>query len=220
MKNNLVRREEFNINTPYKAKQMANVLAQHIKDNKLSVNIQGHDYVQVEGWQFAGGLMGLFPQITEVKELGPMRWMAKSEITNAKTGKIVSVGYAICSKEEFKKKGFDEYAILSQAQTRATGKAFRNYIGWIIKMAGYQATPAEEIKPEIVDKVVAEKGAKTNATSYKEQLKAELFKSGAKTEPQAIATLVKKTGISATNFESMTEKEAQIKLFAYLNTKK
>lgn len=219
MSNNLIRREEFNINTPYKAKQMANVLAKHIKDNKLSVNIQGHDYVQVSGWQFAGGLLGLFPQITEVKELGPMRWMAKSEITQAKTGKIVSIGYAICSKEEMKKKSFDEYAILSMAQTRAIGKSFRNYIGWIIQMAGYEATPAEEIKAEQVDALIKEKGVKANATTYKEQLWGELKKDGAKDEEDAKKLIEKKTGIKMGNMKTMTEKEAQIKLFAYLNTK-
>jgi len=141
----LLKREVFAINTPYHAKKMANVLAKHITDNKLSANIAGHDYVMVEGWQFAGGLMGLFPQITEVKEIAPMKWMATAQIINVKTGKIVSTGFAICSKEESKKRSFDEYAILSMAQTRAIGKAYRNYIGWIIKMAGYESTPAEEI---------------------------------------------------------------------------
>lgn len=218
MSNNLIRREEFNINTPYKAKQMANVLAKHIKDNKLSVNIQGHEYAMVEAWQFAGGLMGLFPQITEVKELGPMRWMAKAEVTNAKTSKIVGVGYAICSKEEFKKKGFDEYAILSQAQTRAIGKAFRNYIGWIMKMSGVEATPAEEIKPDMSK--VEEKKTKSNATTYKEQLWAELKKDGATDETSARKMIEKKTGIKMFDMKTMTEKEAQLKLFAYLSSKK
>jgi hypothetical protein len=217
MKNNLVKREEFNINTPYKAKQMANVLAKHITDNRLSANIAGHDYVMVEGWQFAGGLMGLFPQITEVKEIAPMKWMATAQIVNIKTEKIVSTGYAICSKEEAKKRGFDEYAILSMAQTRAIGKAYRNYIGWIIKMAGYEATPAEEIKPDMSK--VEEKKTKSNATTYKEQLWAELKKDGATDETSARKLIEKKTGIKMVDMKTMTEKEAQIKLFAYLNNK-
>lgn len=148
-KTNLIKRETFGINTPQRAKQMAVVLSKHIKDNKLSANIAGKDYVMVEGWQFAGGLMGLFPQIVEVKELSSMRWSATAQIINSKTEKIVSTGYAICSKDEMKKKSFDEYAILSMAQTRAIGKAFRNYIGWIIKMAGYESTPAEEMPKDI-----------------------------------------------------------------------
>jgi hypothetical protein len=31
------------------------------------------------------------------------------------------------------------------AQTRATGKAFRNLISWLMKAAGFEATPAEEM---------------------------------------------------------------------------
>ena len=31
------------------------------------------------------------------------------------------------------------------AQTRAIGKAYRNLIGWVMKMAGYEATPKEEM---------------------------------------------------------------------------
>jgi hypothetical protein len=32
------------------------------------------------------------------------------------------------------------------AQTRAIGKAYRNLIGWVMKMTGYESTPAEEMK--------------------------------------------------------------------------
>jgi hypothetical protein len=52
---------------------------------------------------------------------------------------------AICSNKEMSKKGFDEYAIASMAQTRAIGKAYRNKMAFIMKMAGYEATPAEEV---------------------------------------------------------------------------
>jgi len=31
------------------------------------------------------------------------------------------------------------------AQTRAIGKAYRNVIGWVIKLAGYEGTPSEEM---------------------------------------------------------------------------
>ena len=36
------------------------------------------------------------------------------------------------------------------AQTRAIGKAYRNIIGWVIKLSGYEPTPAEEVKPGMV----------------------------------------------------------------------
>src|SRR6185369_14512327 len=43
------------------------------------------------------------------------------------------------------KRRFDEYAIASMAQTRAIGKGFRNLLGWLMKAAGVEATPAEEM---------------------------------------------------------------------------
>ena len=131
---------------PFQMVQMATLLKNHIVKNELFVPIAGRNYVMVEGWQFAGGLLGMFPRITEVKELSPNKWMAKAEIINQKTLEVVSTGFALCSKSELKKKTFDEYAILSMAQTRAIGKAFRNLIGWIMKIAGYESTPAEEIQ--------------------------------------------------------------------------
>jgi hypothetical protein len=66
-------------------------------------------------------------------------------IINLKTGEIISRGFAVCSNKEGKKKSFDEYAVLSMAQTRAIGKAYRNVIGWTMKLAGYETTPAEEM---------------------------------------------------------------------------
>lgn len=127
---------------------MANVLKGHIVKQKLYTTIVGKNYAHVEGWQFAGGLMGLFPIVSEVTDLskaGEIRWMAKVEIQNIKDGKVVGRGFAVCSNKENKKKSFDEYAILSMAQTRAIGKAYRNLIGWVMKLAGYEGTPSEEM---------------------------------------------------------------------------
>lgn len=133
----------YELAKPGQMKMMASVLKDYIRKNDLSVTIANRQYVMVEGWQFAGGLMGLNPRIVDVKELGANRWMAQAEIVD-KTGRVVATGYALCSKSEGKKASFDEYAILSMAQTRAIGKAYRNLVGWVVKMAGFEATPAEE----------------------------------------------------------------------------
>lgn len=130
--------------------KLATLLKTHISKHKLSQNIGGKDYTYVEGWQFAGGLMGLMPIVTEIKDLSSdkvIKWQATVEIINTKTDKIVGRGIALCSNAENKKKNFDEYAVQSMAQTRAIGKAYRNLIGWVMKMSGFEATPAEEMTP-------------------------------------------------------------------------
>jgi hypothetical protein len=138
-------KDNYELARPTQMTEMAVVLKNHIVKHKLYTDIKGKNYVHVEGWTFAGGMLGLHPIVTEVKELGPNRWMAKTEIVNGK-GEILSAGYATCSKLESKKASFDEYAVLSMAQTRSIGKAYRNLIGWVMKMSGYESTPAEEIK--------------------------------------------------------------------------
>lgn len=138
---------------------MSVILKEYIKKNNLSVLIQGKDYTMVEGYAFAGMLLGFTPRIASVEKLAENKWMAKTEIFD-RQGSIVSIGYALCSKEEMKKKSYDEYAILSMAQTRSLGKAYRNLIGWVMKMSGFESTPAEEINPVAVDKMVEDASAK------------------------------------------------------------
>jgi len=142
----IVKIRSYEISKPDQMVQAAKLIKNYIVKNGLSVQIVNKDYVLVEGWQFAGSIMSLYPRIASVEEKGPNKWLAKVEIINQKTKEVVSTGFALCSKAEQKKASFDEYAILSMAQTRAIGKAFRNTIGWIIKLAGYEATPAEEMK--------------------------------------------------------------------------
>lgn len=140
--------QKYALARPQEMQAMANVLKQHILAHKLYTNIQGKNYVHVTGWQFAGGMMGTFPRITKVEKLENGVWLAEAEIVQLTTQKVVSRGFALCSKSESKKKSFDEYAILSMAQTRAIGKAYRNLIGWVMSLAGYESTPAEEIQAD------------------------------------------------------------------------
>jgi hypothetical protein len=139
---------KYDVNKPERMKAMSVVLKKHIVSNKLFTPIRQKNYVHVEGWQFAGGLMGLYPRVVKVENVSTgqdIKWLAEVEIVNIKTNDVVSRGFAICSKKESKKSSFDEYAILSMAQTRAIGKAYRNLIGWVMKLAGYETTPSEEM---------------------------------------------------------------------------
>jgi len=142
-------------------------LSRLIKEKGLSSNIQGKQFVNVEGWQFAGASLGLMPIITETTDMSKedeIRYSAKCEVRNITTGQLMAVGIALCSNKEKTKRYFDEYAILSMAQTRAIGKAYRNLLAWLMKAAGFEATPAEEMdfakddtpkKPQVVE-VMAE----------------------------------------------------------------
>lgn len=127
----------------------AETVRKFIYDKKLWMNIQGNGYVYVEGWQLMGGLLGITPIIEKVEDLstvqeGVIRYRA--EVKLMRGDMIVSSGVAICTNTEPGKTKFAEYAVASMAQTRAIGKAYRIYLGWIMKMAGFESTPLEEME--------------------------------------------------------------------------
>ena len=135
--------------------QLSNELSKLIREKGLSSNIQGKQFVNVEGWQFAGASLGLMPIITDTKDLSnetTIKYMATCEVRNINTGNVVATGIALCSNAEKTKRYFDEYAILSMAQTRAIGKAYRNLLAWLMKAAGFEATPAEEMDFAVEEK--------------------------------------------------------------------
>lgn len=140
--------KEYDMAAPQEMADMALVLKNHVVKQKLYSNIKGKNYAHVEGWQFAGGLMGLYPRVLQVENLSTdkeIKWKADVEIVRLKDDKVVGRGFALCSNQEQIKKTYDEYAIMSMAQTRAIGKAYRNMVGWVMKLAGYEGTPSEEM---------------------------------------------------------------------------
>ncbi|MBQ8984297.1 hypothetical protein IJ098_00360 [Candidatus Saccharibacteria bacterium] len=148
------RDEQVELTNPRDIMNFATNLKDLIVQNKLFTQIKGKNYVNVEGWQIAGAFTGTFPIVEKVEQLDskPGEYKYRAEVSlRDRNDKVVGYGMAICSNREAGKGGFDEYAVASMAQTRAVGKAFRMKIGWLLKVAGYETTPAEEM-----DAVVAE----------------------------------------------------------------
>lgn len=141
----------YHITSPEDTKYLANDLARFIRENKLFHNIQGKEFVNCEGWQYAGCRLGIMPVIeglTQIKndlDSTEIKYEAKVKLLDLRTNQIVGTGFAICSNKESSKKYYQEFAIASMAQTRAIGKAYRNILAWIIRAAGYEPTPAEEM---------------------------------------------------------------------------
>lgn len=147
MSNELVK-QSFDLAAPQEALNVASILQKFVTDKKLTANIKGKNYPLVEAWQFAGSQLGLYPLLTEAKDLSSekeIKYTATVEIRRLSNDQIMSRGFAICSNKEGSKRSFDEYAICSMAQTRAEGKAYRMLLSWLMKAAGFEATPAEEM---------------------------------------------------------------------------
>ena len=141
-------KKSFDLAAPEQAMEVAGILQKFVTDKKLTVNIKGKNYPLVEAWQFAGSQLGLYPLLTDVTKIdsnGEIKYSAMVEIRRISNDQIMSRGFATCSNKEAMKRQFDEYAICSMAQTRAEGKAYRMLLSWLMKAAGFEATPAEEM---------------------------------------------------------------------------
>ena len=128
---------------------LAGEIARFVKVQKLSVRIQDREYVTVEGRQFAGACLGLVAIVKSVSDLSTdteVKYLARTEIISVRTGKQVGYGESVCSNQEKRKRTFEPYAINSMTQTRSIGKAYRNLLSWLMKAAGFQPTPAEEME--------------------------------------------------------------------------
>lgn len=141
------RTEQVNLTNPNDIMAFATNLKDLIVQNNLYTNIKGKNYVNVEGWQIAGAFTGVFPIVEKVENLSEgTNYKYRAEVTlRDKDNNVVGSGMAMCTNREPGKSQFEEYAVASMAQTRAVGKAFRMKIGWLLKIAGYEATPVEEM---------------------------------------------------------------------------
>ena len=126
-----------------KASSVATALAQVIRKQKLASNISGREHVRVEGWTLLGSMLGVFAvcEWTRKTEDG---WEARV-VARTRDGAVVGAAEAECLRSEKTWKTRDDYALRSMAQTRATSKALRQPLGFVMTLAGFDATPAEEM---------------------------------------------------------------------------
>lgn len=123
----------------------ADALKAVVKQRKLYSNISGREYVLLEGWTLLGTLLGVFPVCEWTRQLPEgLGWEARVE---AKTldGRTVGAAEAQCTYQERNWNNRDDYALRSMAQTRATAKALRIPLGFVMSLAGYESTPTEEM---------------------------------------------------------------------------
>ncbi len=136
------------------ATDMAGNLSRIIQQQRLSVGIQGKQYVKVEGWTTLGTMMGVVAREVETTEQDGI-YTAVVELVRISDGVVISRASAECgAPDEKDRKGKQvwsnrpRYARRSMAQTRATSKACRLAFSWVMTLAGYEATPAEEMTHE------------------------------------------------------------------------
>ena len=128
----------------------AKAIAEVLEQQKMYALVSGKKYVTVEGWQTLGSMTGVFA-VGEGEpapvEIGGVVGF-KATVVAMRNGSVIGRATAYCMRDEQRWKNADTYAVASMAQTRATSKALSGPLGFIVKLAGYSATPAEEMPVE------------------------------------------------------------------------
>lgn len=129
-----------------RATQAADALKKVIEQRGMVQNIKGREHVLVSGWQTLGSMLGVVPVVTWTRPLDN-GWEARVEARTL-DGRTVGAAEAMCTRDETTWKKRDDFALRSMAQTRATSKALRGPLGFVVTLAGYSDTPAEEMPPD------------------------------------------------------------------------
>ena len=142
------------------ATNVANHLAPLVREQGLTVKgLNGRnkdaEYVTVEGWEVLGTFLGIVPVTTVIEDIKNDKgrivgYKARATLYQNPViendeivgGTVIARAEATADKSGFQK---DLFAIASMAQTRALGKAYRMGLAWVMKMAGFEGTFAEDM---------------------------------------------------------------------------
>jgi hypothetical protein len=128
-------------------KRAAEALIKVVKQNGWSVKIQGNDYLCFEAWQTVAKFYGMTVKTVETQhvEYGGVEGFESKSVVIDSQGREVGGAEGLCMTDEGNWKNKPLYAIKSMAQTRSGAKALRQVLSWVVVLAGYKATPVEEM---------------------------------------------------------------------------
>jgi hypothetical protein len=122
-------------------------LKEIVEQAKLYVAMgAGKKYLMVEAWQTIGVAYGLTARIDWSRQFADRAgWEARATVIR-NDGIEVAAAEAECgSTGDAPWNKRPEFQQRSMAQTRAISKALRSCLSWVVVLAGYQATPADEM---------------------------------------------------------------------------
>jgi hypothetical protein len=130
------------------AQGMATALYHVVEKQHLYMDIGGKKYLQLEAWQLLGkfcNVHGLVEEVQPVEYFGAKGFEARAVVRDNK-GVVIAAAEAVCMSDEENWKGKPLFQLKSMAQTRSLSKAYRSSLSFIVSIAGYAATPAEEMQ--------------------------------------------------------------------------
>jgi hypothetical protein len=134
-----------------RATAIADVIAPLIRERQLAKRIGQSEHVFLEGWTLAGTMLGVFAVTVRTWEIGDDDGYGATVEARTLAGGLVGRADAVVMRSEEvggKCKWLEApaFQLLSMAQTRGSSKALRTPHGFVMKLAGYDTTPAEEME--------------------------------------------------------------------------
>jgi len=144
-----------------KLSAVANAVAKVIRMRGLAVKIGTSEHVRIEGWQFAGTLLGVTCRTDWVREVttpdGDVGFRAR--VTTLWNGQEIGAAEAVCMASEALQRRdgqrvarwTEAHQVNSMAQTRAQSKAYAMALRFVMVLGGFAGTPAEEMHGTAAD---------------------------------------------------------------------
>ena len=132
------------------ATALAGALKDVVERQRLFTVISGKKFPQVEAWMTIGRMDNVVAREAE----RPIRnddgsYEAFVELVRLSDGMVIGRASALCGTQDDRPwNSRSEPARRSMAVTRATSRAFRQQYSWIMALAGYEPTPADEMPDE------------------------------------------------------------------------
>ena len=159
------------------ASKRAKALKDMVLKTKTSIMIGNQEHLNIEAWTTIADFYSCKVQAGDAQPLevfGVKGFKAHANVVHIKSGTIVSSAEAFCLQDEEIWGEKPLFQLASMAQTRAASKACSLAFRWVVVLAGYVATPAEEMlsgpHPSPVFRFPAELRGKTPADLTVEQL--------------------------------------------------
>ena len=133
------------------ATRMATALKDIVEKQHLYAVIGGKKFPQVEAWMTIARMDNVVARevIGGILRFEDGSYEATVELIRLSDGMVIGRGSALCgSKGDRPWDSRPEPARRSMAVTRATSRAFRQQYSWIMALAGYEPTPADEMPQE------------------------------------------------------------------------
>lgn len=162
------------------AQKAAKALMSVVKSKKTQVLIQGKQYLTFDDWQLVARFYGASVAVewTKPVEKSGKVFGYEARANVLRNGEVIGSAEALCTRDERNWANRDEFALKSMSQTRASAKALRNVFSWVVVMAGYEGTPAEEMTgvPKVSETDKQQKGVLTLANAIKKTTDVKVLK--------------------------------------------